>query len=271
MRCPKCGFISFDNVETCLKCKKDIAEVSAAYQGTIFNVATPLYLKFSTQDEDDESQDDGVEDIDSVQEFADPDLEILVEDGEEGEINFSMDGYGNDDSAEADAAIAKEFGAAETADEPAAIADSEAALDLGMFEDGSEEDTFGFDDGDHSDPAGAVGLEIPEELSDISDLSPPDSIGDEEMLSFDDKLPETSTAPAGQRGQVAGEPEEELDFGSLDMNFSFDDDEPEDADVPGPSAPAAAPKKASGRENTGMDDDLDLDLDLGGLSIHDER
>ncbi len=271
MRCPKCGFISFDNVETCLKCKKDISEVSAAFQGTTFNVATPVYLKFSAQDEDDDSAADGVEDIDSVQEFADPDLEILVEDGEEGEINFSMEGYGKDDSAEADAAIAQEFGAAETAEEPEPIADSEATLDLGMFEDGSEEDTFSFDDGDHADSAGGAGLEIPEELSDISDLSPPGSSGDDEMLSFDDELPETSTAPAGQGGQVAGEPEEELDFGSLDMNFSFDDDEPEDVGISVHDDEAAAPKKAPARGKAGMDDDLDLDLDLGGLSIHDER
>ncbi len=80
MRCPKCGFISFDNVETCLKCNKDISEVSAAFEGTTFNVTTPVFLKFSTQDEDDDSQADGADDLDSVQEFADPDLEILVED-----------------------------------------------------------------------------------------------------------------------------------------------------------------------------------------------
>ncbi len=124
---------------------------------------------------------------------------------EDGEINFSMDGYDEHGAEEANAAIAEEFTEIETPGELDALAESEAALDLGMFEDGSEEDTFGFDDGDIAGSAEGAGLEIPEELSDISDLSPPDSIGGEETLAFDDEQPETSTVPAAQSGQVAGE------------------------------------------------------------------
>ena len=34
MRCPKCGYISFDHLEQCLKCKKNIKAVSDNMHGT---------------------------------------------------------------------------------------------------------------------------------------------------------------------------------------------------------------------------------------------
>ena len=44
MRCPKCGFISFDHLTSCAKCGKDIAEVASELQGTSINVETPMFL-----------------------------------------------------------------------------------------------------------------------------------------------------------------------------------------------------------------------------------
>jgi hypothetical protein len=44
MRCPKCGFISFDHLTSCAKCGKDIAEVASELQGTSIKVATPMFL-----------------------------------------------------------------------------------------------------------------------------------------------------------------------------------------------------------------------------------
>jgi len=44
MRCPKCGFISFDHLTSCVKCGKDIAEVASELQGTSINVETPMFL-----------------------------------------------------------------------------------------------------------------------------------------------------------------------------------------------------------------------------------
>ena len=45
MRCPKCGFISFDNLATCKKCKKNIGDALAEINGTAFNAVAPLFLK----------------------------------------------------------------------------------------------------------------------------------------------------------------------------------------------------------------------------------
>ena len=44
MRCPKCGYISFDHMETCLKCKKDISD-SAEVEGTTYHAASPSFLR----------------------------------------------------------------------------------------------------------------------------------------------------------------------------------------------------------------------------------
>ena len=44
MRCPKCGFISFDHLTSCAKCSKDIAEVASELQGTSIKVETPMFL-----------------------------------------------------------------------------------------------------------------------------------------------------------------------------------------------------------------------------------
>ena len=52
MRCPKCGYISFDNVEKCLKCKKNIADASSLFQGSVLKVTTPVFLKLVPDEEE---------------------------------------------------------------------------------------------------------------------------------------------------------------------------------------------------------------------------
>jgi hypothetical protein len=44
MRCPKCGFISFDHLTSCKKCGKDIAEVASELQGTSIKTESPMFL-----------------------------------------------------------------------------------------------------------------------------------------------------------------------------------------------------------------------------------
>jgi uncharacterized OB-fold protein len=44
MRCPKCGFISFDHLASCSKCGRDISEVASELQGTSIKVETPMFL-----------------------------------------------------------------------------------------------------------------------------------------------------------------------------------------------------------------------------------
>jgi hypothetical protein len=262
MRCPKCGFISFDNVETCLRCNKDISEMTKAFQGSTLNVAPPVFLKFTALDEDDELSLDG-DDGDEI-EFADPDLEILVDqDGageadQDGGMDFAFGDDQEDESAAAQA-LKEEFGATDTEDDGYQAA--EGALDLGMFEDTSDEDTFVFEDSAVDEPPPPPSMEIPEELSDISDLSPPGTAGTAMPPPIADE-PESPAAEAP--APFAAEPEDDLDFSSMDMEFDLGEEVP----AAGEASPAA--EKAA-RPGSRMDDDLNFELDLGGLSIHDDK
>lgn len=44
MRCPKCGYISFDRVERCSKCAHDLMAVAAQLRGPMARVAAPMFL-----------------------------------------------------------------------------------------------------------------------------------------------------------------------------------------------------------------------------------
>lgn len=44
MRCPKCGYTSFDNLERCKRCKKNIAATAAALMGTTVDAVPPAFL-----------------------------------------------------------------------------------------------------------------------------------------------------------------------------------------------------------------------------------
>lgn len=44
MRCPKCGYISFDRQKSCGKCSNDLTAVAEQLQGTLSKVAPPFFL-----------------------------------------------------------------------------------------------------------------------------------------------------------------------------------------------------------------------------------
>jgi len=49
MRCPKCGYISFDHQETCKKCAKNIGDTVAEVNGTVYEALAPVFLNVGTQ------------------------------------------------------------------------------------------------------------------------------------------------------------------------------------------------------------------------------
>lgn len=262
MRCPKCGFISFDNVSKCLKCSKDISEATKAFQGSTLNVDTPSFLKIPLPTEGD-MQIEGAAEVDGEIEFADPDLEILVNDGDQGTLDFDLEGDDEEDSGDTGSF------------EEVAEDDIELSADLGQFEDVSDDDTFSFEDFDDDDEqedtaeTDFAAMDMPEELSDISDLSPPE-------IAMDDESPAEATSDFDQveeeEPQQAAEPEDDLDFSNLD----FDLGTAEEAAAAGDEALdgqaiAAEFDELSPVAAASMDEDLDFSLDLGGLSIHDDR
>jgi hypothetical protein len=50
MRCPKCGYISFDHQETCRKCNKNIGDTVTEINGTVCDALAPSFLQLDAKD-----------------------------------------------------------------------------------------------------------------------------------------------------------------------------------------------------------------------------
>lgn len=156
MRC-KCGYITFDHLEICPKCNKDISKISEALSGVTFKAEIPDFLRL---------------DVDESEEEVDYDAEVEEEADEETEIDFS----GDDDSDEADDGLDI---AVDDDDE------EESGLDLSLDDDSSNDD----DDGglelslDDDNDDGESGLDLDLSLDDDSSNDDDDAGLD---LSLDD-------------------------------------------------------------------------------------
>ena len=257
MRCPKCGYISFDHLENCVKCNKDIKEVSSSLFGSTYKIPAPNFLKLPREkNEDFSEQGDLIEDesLDEVDVYVDEDLDILIEDDEsdtDGEIRFAEDNETETElkSSEADQQEDHE---------------GEIEIDFSQFEDDGEPEVNLFDDDDaeeeeQQEPAvrQMPARELPDELSDMSDLAHPgkspaeSSSSDLSDLELDDLYFDLGLDDVDEDQPVKkGESEESI--------LSLDDIDFSDALADG----------SSNKKSGSMDEDLDFDLDLGGLSIH---
>lgn len=240
MRCPKCGYISFDHLQECLKCEKDIKEVSNSFDGSVFNVQAPSFLKFEERSEEDTAMDEEMDmfaDEDDSDDFLDEDLDILMQDDQDdAEIEIDSDEGISAPQLEEELDFSMEDDEEET---------GEIELDLNEFDAGSDtEDSFT--------------MEVPEELEDMSDLAPPkkETASDEGFVDLDlddldlDLDGDASFGDAPGKGSA-----KEVELALDDIDFS-------DALLDGGSATSGKPASVN------MDEDLDFDLDLGGLSIH---
>lgn len=273
MRCPKCGFISFDNLEECRKCGKDIQAAASVLHGSVYKTDAPVFLQIQTgQQQELETPVDLFADdtLAEADEYVDEDLEILVEDPDEieleeteeiafaddGDFELSMDDEELDLELEGDVEAEDEGG---------------IEIDLSQFEDNftdtsadSEPEEITLDE---EEPARAEvePFEMPAALADISDLAPPTD------------SPESVAETPQEDDFKIDEPR--LDLDDLDFDLDLDDlggevseeksekilalDEIDFSETLGSPSPEPS---LDGSLN--MDDDLDFDLDLGGLSIH---
>ena len=250
MRCPKCGFISFDYLETCLKCKKNIQSTSEKLRGSVFNVAAPTFLKFATEHEAEEFEldeafvDDG--DVFADEEIRDPDLDILIDD--DGSERDQTPG----DDEEASISLADD--------------DSDGGIEfqLGGFDDDAE--LGDMDEEEESAPIQAVNIEVPDELSDMSDLEPPPVLkeveedalqGSESDLDLDLDL--DLNLGDEELGSATGEAKsvDLADLSLQDLDFDVEEELP------------SIHKKADERK-INLDEDLDFELDLGDLKLDDD-
>lgn len=218
MRCTKCGYISFDHLENCRKCRKPINDADAGLNGTVFEAEAPAFLKFALPDQADEvAVDDTFED--SFDEFGEPD-------------DFLIDEEGNDDQ---DAVELEDIMIDPVEEE----ADDEIILDLDALDDAAPSEEFSLN--------ADAEEEIPEEENespaidfgdlDISDLAPPEMKEDEKeagaeapaetgdgldslVLNLEDDTVPPASAPAKESRQGMGGLEDllvdQLDLDKID-------------------------------------------------------
>lgn len=256
MRCPKCGFISFDHLDTCLKCNKNIKSTSENLQGSVYHVAAPAFLKFATEpagaevDLPDPFVDD---DVFADEEIRDPDLDILLEEGSEDEdVEIKL---GGDEPEEADT----DFTIEDEEEEEGGISFSLEGFD----DDADLPDAQGRD---RDEPAAKpLKLDLPGELSDMSDLEGPmlqevaepagKAPGDFDLdLDFDLNLEDEDLGAVAKEARSA-------DLGALSLN---------DLDLDEELEPAPTKKKPAARKPD-LDDELNFELDLGDLRLDDKE
>ena len=258
MRCPKCGYISFDHLKTCRKCNKNIETISAGQVGSTYNIEAPTFLNLNLEQREDSSAHMDLSENRSFMgddDYVDEELAILVEEedaDEEGEINF-------------------------TEDEPSVMVssdddeqnDGEVEIDFSRFEETTKHvDLSAREETPRQAKQKSLIIDMPPALSDISDLAPPPKSVEKEAL--------FTGSPA--------EPEfSDLDLDNL--NFDLGLDGLDEVAKESPSLPElnvlslgeldfadalAGSESDSAQKTEDMDLDLDLDfnLDLGGLSIH---
>ena len=155
MRCPKCSFVSFDLVETCVKCGKNISGAATELQGTVVGVEAPSFLRVAGAGES-----PGAAEQDTGYDGDEP-LDLGAE-GEEEAVDFSFD---DEPSVEA--------GSEEVELDLAEVGDAgEAAVEIDL----GEEDALDVDLGGDE-----------EEMIGISDLSPAEEI-DEVQIGEEDEF-----------------------------------------------------------------------------------
>ncbi len=186
MRCPKCGFISFDHLTSCAKCGRDVSELAVELQGTSIKSEMPMFLSgalgaFSGEEEEtfeEQALDTEMEEgIDFDMEMEGEEEVALEEEG--ADVDFSFEDEGEEEAdislveAEAEEAAPMEAEAAEDVD-----------LDLGAEEVEISED-------EKADVLAAVAEEIEEVKEEAAsifeelDLSGTDDEGEEGGLEFD--------------------------------------------------------------------------------------
>ena len=259
MRCPKCGYITFDHLETCTKCRKNIAEASHLLAGTIYKAEPPAFLQFEVH----ESDTDNDASVDLLPE--DEGIEIVMsDDGDDVvEVDLSLE----EDTLEGDETQADEDLDLDFMDE------SVEALGLGSSEDDefdltfSDDESIGLDldEGVKDAGEGEDGLQLDFSDLDISDLAPPAeneddlSSGELTLDGIADESATTAVDAARPSMKKSGAGLEDLQMDGLDL------------EMPSlPPAGSATGKKLGTSVKTGTALD-EFDIDLGELISEQEE
>ncbi len=234
MRCPKCGYISFDNQESCRKCRKPV-KFTEDLEGVIFAVQSPLFLDLDGGSNGDrESVDtfaaDKTGETEPVSMDGDDELdmaEIEIDFGEEDDQLFSLElDHGKSDIQEID-----------------------------LSEDDHVSETVSFDSTSLNEEQEGSGLQLDFADIDISDLAPPEAksidADTDDEVGIDFAKLESSPAVKSKSATTSGAGLDDLLVEGLDLD--------------GPTPPVAGSKSShmlrpSLKTGTALDD-FEVDLD----------
>ncbi|MBM9520170.1 hypothetical protein JWG39_10120 [Desulforhopalus vacuolatus] len=221
MRCPKCGYISFDQVDKCLRCGKNIKSTSVEVNGSAYNVPAPGYLVFDVHERREQNDADFSEEI--VLSEEDRETADLV-DFDFGHESSEVPVEVNLDSVE------------EVADDDAAAAADEIEMDMNFFEEkgavleastpaldnDSKEEGIAFDFDTPSAEPVAPAEDIPEEVEEVkkvSDKAEEIEFSDVGLDLFDD-TEEPALTPAHDSSELSMDDfDMDLDLGDLDLGL----------------------------------------------------
>ena len=247
MRCPKCGFISFDLVETCGKCGKNISEEMGLPPGTTTHIEPPRFLRLDAVKAEPETQ-AGVEE---EMEFETEEAVMDMEEESSREIEFSLDDEPETEEVEMDLSTA-DISLEETT--PAEVA---GEIDLGEIEEPpqQEEDDFTIDLGEE-EPAEQAGEEPKFDFAeiDISDLAPAEKETDNLLVVesvAEVIVAEEAPAASSARARLAAL--EDLQFKGIDLETQA---------ISAQDAVPAGKISSSIKTGTALDS---FDVDLGDL------
>ena len=264
MRCPKCGCFTFDHLEVCTKCNKNIAKVSEKLSGTIYHAEAPAFLQFEINepDVDEGGGDDAFDNEDDfeTEEFADEGGEIEMsfddDDGDGEEIEFGDEGENENEDEDEDI----EFNLSSDDDDldlNLSDDDEEQEFDLGS----SEKDDDALADLDLDDGGGdAPSIDFGN--LDISDLAPP--IDTDKIQVMDG----VTAIPGAGAGDIPEEPAMlEVNADPTELGGMLADLEVDGLDLEIPSAAPAGSAtgekiKPAAKTGTALDN---FDFDLGDL------
>lgn len=208
MRCPKCGFISFDHLTSCAKCGKDIADIASELQGTSINVDAPMFLSGALAAY-----------ADRQDSFADQGLGFDVE----GDIDFSM---------EDNTAVEEVVEAAEDIDLSFDESPEEVGISMSMEDTGEitpvEEEAVDFTIEPEAEAEAAVEVKVEteperdEESLEELDLMSSDDL-DEGGLEFD--LEDFIKDMDDEEDAKSLEEEKSQDYSSDDIDIDLDEEE----------------------------------------------
>lgn len=232
MRCPKCGFISFDSLDSCRKCNKPLASVSVALHGSAYDCQSPVFLRFMQPEE--------------AMEVPDNQPSNVIEEAEiEAPALAAMDGPLSRSAKPATATLAgtgwvlTRAAAPQPTEAASGRQEDTASARLGREKAAADQETLNY-------VLDEENRELPADLADISDLAP----------------------PVREQAIDCTEAEDDVDL-DLDLDLGFDLRDLEDDGEFSQAKPLSDSRKRRAAPVDLDDSDLDFELDLGGLSLHD--